>query len=86
MWKKTNSKKTFAAVIPLECYLQNKTSTNFSFFGQQQSPALEFKQMAMEQKNILRKLNLTFEFRTEALLEEPKESNGNHLTVFFFNS
>jgi len=44
------------------------------------------KQMAMEQKNILRKLNLTFEFRTEALLEEPKESNGNHLTVFFFNS
>ena len=44
------------------------------------------KQMAMEQKNILRKLNLTFEFRTDALLEEPKKSNGNHLTVFFFNS
>jgi len=36
--KKTNSKKTFGAIIPLECYLQNKTSTNFSFFGQQQSP------------------------------------------------
>ena len=38
----------------------------------------------LEQKNTLRKLNLTFEFRTDALLEEPKKSNGNHLTVFFF--
>jgi len=36
-------------------------------------------------KECFRKLNLTFECRTDALLDKKqKKSNGNHLTVFFF--
>ena len=91
-----NKKKTlklFFFQLVLSLSLQNKTSTNFSFFGNKTLLGVQtnghgtilFNKtcltpwVLLERKNTLRKLNLIFECQTDVLLNKKQKKSNNSL-------